>query len=125
MEGRVGEFDTGCRARGLNSGFVARGAARIGVDHACSDLVGMKRSPANPCRSDFRKGRSGRERRRSCRKNTIDTEISSPRLARHAKRPADEDCLLAGCVDKKLTLDTLRAVDNEGSDRSVLFALDD
>src|SRR6266404_3921223 len=125
MEGYVGELDTGCGGRRLERGCVARDAVRIGVDDASSDLVGIKRGPTNARSSYFREGRGRRERRRPRRKNTIDIEILPPRCPRDVERSADEDGLVAACVDEKLTLDPQRPVDDQRRDRSIFLALDD
>src|ERR1700682_918529 len=125
MEGYVSEFDTGCGGRRLERGCLARDAVRIGVDDARSDLVGVKRGPTNARSSYFREGRGRRERRRPRDENTIDTEILPPTCPRDVERSADEDCLFAGCVDEKLTLDPQRPVDDQRRDRSIFLALDD
>src|ERR1700716_2099746 len=125
MDGYVSEIDTGCGGRRFERGCIARDAVRIGVDDDPSDLVGMKPSPANGRSSYFREGRGRRERRRPRRKNTIDTEILPPTCPRDVERSADEDCLFAGRVDEKLTLDPKRPVDDQRRDRSIFVALDD
>src|SRR5258706_14795763 len=113
MEGYVGEFDLGCGVRRLESGLVARDAARIGVDHARSGPGGMKRSPTRACRSYFREGRSCSERRRARRQNTVDTEVLPPMFQLNAERPAVEHCVFAGCVDQETALDAQLRIDDQ------------
>jgi len=118
VETHISELRARSGLRRLEGSLIAQKMARIRVRNARCDLVGVQCSPAGAPYSDFRERWSRREGRGSCRKDAIDAEVLMPILTGDCERSANENCVFARCIDKQLTIETLRAIDKQRGDES-------